>query len=212
MSRPIPTTVVHFTHVDHLATVISHGLLADNAAQAEGLLTVEVGNQGIKEQRRRRAVPLGAGGEVADYVPFYFASRSPMMFAIERGNVPTYTDGCDNLIYLVTNVDRLVELGLAPLFTDRNAGLILATFSEDPRELDALIDWDLMRAKYWGNTDEEPDRRERRMAECLVHGRVPWDAFTEVVARTETCAASARDTLASLGKSTPVAVRPSWYF
>ena len=80
------------------------------------------------------------------------------------------------------------------------------------RVLIDCADWDLMRAKYWGNTDEEPDRRERRMAECLVHGRVPWDAFTEVVARTETCAASARDTLASLGKSTPVAVRPSWYF
>ncbi len=62
----------------------------------------DVGNQGIKARRSRRAVPVGPGGVVADYAPFYFAPRSPMMFAIEHGNVPTYSSGCDELIYLVS--------------------------------------------------------------------------------------------------------------
>ncbi|MEI6622203.1 MAG: DarT ssDNA thymidine ADP-ribosyltransferase family protein [Actinomycetes bacterium] len=69
--------VMHFTHVDHLRTIAARGLLADELAQAEGLLSVDVGNREIKSRRRRRQVRVQPGGVVADYVPFYFAPRSP---------------------------------------------------------------------------------------------------------------------------------------
>ena len=49
-------------------------------------------------------VPIGPGGAVSDYVLFYFAPRSPMMYAIHRGNVPTYGE-------LGTGIDYLVRLG-----------------------------------------------------------------------------------------------------
>jgi hypothetical protein len=55
---------VHFTHVDHLATIVRDGLLSDTLAQTMGLLSVEVGNHEINE----------------------------------KGNVPTYSAGCDQLI------------------------------------------------------------------------------------------------------------------
>jgi hypothetical protein len=69
-----------------------------------------------------------------------------------------------------------------------------------------------MSATMWAPTEAEPDRRERRMAECLVHGRVPWDAFTEVAVKT---AANEQRALAVLERAQPrlpVSVRPSWYF
>jgi hypothetical protein len=69
-----------------------------------------------------------------------------------------------------------------------------------------------MRATYWNNTPEDPERRERRMAECLVHQLVPWEAFTEIVTRKQACAATAQATLNRLGVSIPVNVRPGWYF
>ena len=95
MSRPQPTFVVHFTSVDHLGSIATEGLLADTGAQAQGVLEVEIGNTDIKARRARREVPVAPNGVVADYVPFYFAPRSPMMYSIHRGNVPTYQDGCD---------------------------------------------------------------------------------------------------------------------
>lgn len=82
---------------------------------------------------------------VADYVPFYFAPRSPMLFALAMGNVPEYTGGMDPLVYLVTTAERLVHLGLPVLFTDRNAVLKTARFAHDLSDLDTLIDWSLMR-------------------------------------------------------------------
>lgn len=203
---------MHFTHVDHLDTIARHGLVADTEVRATGLLAVEVGNHGIKERRRARPVPIAPGGAVGDYVPFYFAARSPMMYVIDRGGVPTYAGGCGELVYLVSTVERLIELGPATVFTDRNAVLAFADFAADPASLDALVDWDLMAARMWNDTPDEPDRKERRMAECLVHRRVPWDAFTEVVAKTQACAESARAVLATVGVATPVVVRPDWYF
>lgn len=213
MPRPVPTPVFHFTHVEHLAHVIDRGLLSDNEAQEEGLLAVEIGNTGIKERRRRRTVPLFPFGAVADYVPFYFAPRSPMMYSIHCGNVPTYRDGCDRLVYLVTTLERLAEMGLDVLLTDRNAVLDFADFMVfDNGGQDDFIDWDLMRAQYWNNTAQWPDRRERRMAECLVRPRVPWEAFGEVVARNPAVAGEAAQAIALARSTTPVSVRPGWYF
>jgi len=54
VSRPVPTPVCHFTHVEHIAMIIKHGLLSDSKAQSTGLLLTEVGHRGIKGRRRSR--------------------------------------------------------------------------------------------------------------------------------------------------------------
>lgn len=210
MPRPAPTRIVHFTHVSHLPTVASQGLLSDT--RAGDVLTTEVGNRGIKDQRRRRPVEVGAGGVVADYVPFYFAPRSPMLSAIYHGRVPEYAEGQDPIVYLVTSVERLIELGLTPVFTDRNAALAVAEMSTGLSALDDLVDWELMDATWWNNTPEDPERRERRMAECLVHQHVPWEAFAGIVTRTEARRTEAEGLLASVGVATTVKSRAEWYF
>lgn len=72
MARPLPTKVMHFTHIENLPSIVADGLVGDTAAQAPGVLKVEVGEPSIKEARRRRQVDIPPGGVVADYVPFYF--------------------------------------------------------------------------------------------------------------------------------------------
>lgn len=214
-ARRRPTYVLHFTHVDHLRTVIEHGLLSDSAAHEAGVLTAEVGNLGIKDQRRRRAVPCSPGGGVADYVPFYFAPRSPMMSSIAHGNVPSYRGGTARLIYLVSSLERLHELRHQVVLTDRNAALGYAEYRVfDPIDLidDGFIDWPLMAEKYWGNTSDDPQRRERRMAEALVYERVRWDAITSIGVQSEVLAREVRETLVVHRTSVQVDVRPDWYF
>jgi hypothetical protein len=210
-ARKQPTVVMHFTHIDHLATVVQHGLLSDAAAQATGLLTTEVGNREIKERRRRRAVPIEPGGTVADYAPFYFRAPSPMMSAIANGRVEEYQAGTGRLIYLVSTLEKLVADGLEPIITDRNAALEVAAFRSvdlaDPLD-DGFIEWEIIRARYWGNY---PAGKERRMAECLVHGRVPWHSFLGVVTRNDVVAQEVQATLAAQRASVQVNVRPDWY-
>lgn len=214
-ARRVPTPVLHFTPVEHLPTLIERGLLSDTAAQSEGVLTTEIGNPGIKDQRRQRAVSVAPGGAVADYVPFYFAPRSPMMFAISRGNVPSYTGGTARLIYLVSTLERLHELGHRPVITDRNAALAYTEFRAfHPSDLvdDDFVDWPLMGQQYWNNTSDEPQRVERRMAECLAPARVAWEAVLSIGTQSEIVAEEVRSILNAAGSAVPVHVRAAWYF
>jgi len=212
--RPTPTRVYHFTRIEHLPTVVESGLLCDRQAQQDGLLAIEVGNTGIKARRATRPVPVRPGGVVADYVPFYFGPRSPMMSSIHHGNVPGYTQGTDRLIYLATTVETLLEVGLDPVFTDRNAVLDYTGFIQlrDGEPEDGFIDWPLMDERYWSDTDTYPDRRERRMAECLVLSAVPWDAFLFVGAKSQTVVDEVQELIGSGSSAPRVAARPDWYF
>jgi ssDNA thymidine ADP-ribosyltransferase, DarT len=69
-----------------------------------------------------------------------------------------------------------------------------------------------MKATYWSNTPDDPDRKERRQAECLVHPSVPWDLVEEVATKTEHARGRVEQTLATFEVATPVVVRANWYF
>lgn len=212
-NRPDPTWVYHFTRLEHLPTLVGQGLVSDNQAHQGELLQVEVGNVEIKHRRQHRTVPIGPGGVVADYVPFYFAARSPMMYAIHKGGVGTYQGGCDRLLYVVTSTQLLKEAGVRVVTTDRNAVLQIAKFSDDDAELATMIDWQLMQSTHWANTEDDTERRERRQAECLVHRQVPWSAVRGLAAKTPTVADEANDILHEQGEHvTRCIVRPDWYF
>jgi hypothetical protein len=134
-----------------------------------------------------------------------------MMYAIYCGTVPEYDGGIDPLVYLVTDVDRLLAMRLPTVFTDRNAVLAIAAFDTGREVLDEAIDWQLMRQRMWNNTADEPDRMERRMAECLVHGVVSWEAFTAIHVRTQARRAEVVRLLTTTS-SPPIHVTPGMYF
>ena len=110
MTRPVPTYVTHFTHLDHLESIVANGLLCDATAGA-GFLQRGAGNPEIKAARRLRPVPIHPFGVVADYAPFDLVRRSPMMSAILYGRVPHFGTDLTGLMYLVTTTQALVGQG-----------------------------------------------------------------------------------------------------
>jgi ssDNA thymidine ADP-ribosyltransferase, DarT len=206
--RPIPTTVYHMTRVEHVESIVRSGLLSDNQAR-NGSMTVEIGNQEIKGRRRLRSVDIDPGGVVADYVPFYFNPRSPMQSSISFGNVPTYTEGNNRLVFLVSSTQRLRELGLTVLVSDRNAALEVAQFT-DSDDIDDFVVWEVIRTRYWRDFIQGS---ELRQAECLVHQRVPWSAFHGIGVKSSEVAAEAEAALRAAGAPGPApTVRRDWYF
>jgi len=211
MTTPERGLLFHFTHMANLKSIVRNGLSCDAHAH-DGQLQVEVGNQDIKERRRSRMVPVPPGGVVADYVPFYFAARSPMLYVIWRGQVPTYQAGQEDVVYLVTTIERVAASGIPSVFTDRNATLGYAEFSDDLEEIDSVIDWDLMEAMIWKDQPGDWDRKERRMAEFLVHQRLPWEHVVGIGVLDDVRRARVEAILASLDERTPVRTRRNWYY
>ena len=214
MVTPRRGLLFHFTHISNLASIAVEGLYSDAQVEASRRAPTEVGNVDVKQRRRNLAVPLAPGGCVADYVPFYFAARSPMLYIISKGDVPTYSGGQDEIVYLVTSTEKVAvaQERLRFVFTDRNAALGFARYGDDLQVLDDYLDWELMEGLMWNDTNEEPDRQERRMAEFLVHGHVPWSAFIGVATRDDEKCRQAERALSSVGREIPVRPRPGWYF
>jgi hypothetical protein len=200
--------IYHFTdHANLTGIVADGGLCSDSQMMASGRTFTECANDGVKGNRRTRVVPCPPGGVVADYVPFYYAPRSPMMSAISHGTVPGYTSNKD-LVYLVSSLDRVREAGLRWACTDGNARATLTDFFATWDELEDNTDWDLMQAKYWADTQEDGQRRNRRMAEFLVHEFFPLDLVVGVATKSQQVASVIRP---QLPDSMDVRVLPEYY-
>lgn len=212
MTTPRRGLLFHFTHIDNLVSIAQNGLSSDTKIRSEEGLEADIGQPSIKEIRRRRPVPEGSGGVVADYVPFYFAARSPMLGSLYKGRVEAFTGSQHEIAYLMTRFDLLVDRGVDLVFTDRNATLDHAQFSTDPNQLDEFIDWPLMEGHMWNNTSDKPDRMERRMAECLVHRHLPWDALLGVATQTDSQRRHVEELLSRVTPPAKVRTRPGWYF
>ena len=109
--------------------------------------SVNIGHMHIKQRRLNRPVPLGPGGTVGDYVPFYFAPRSPMLYVISRGGVEGYAEGQQPVIYLRSTAETADEAGLRWVFTEGHADMGYTDFFDNLRDLEK-VDWPLMRERY----------------------------------------------------------------
>lgn len=206
----MPVPIYHITHIENLRRIAEiGGLLAHSDPTNREF--VNIAYEGIQARRAAREVPCGPGGVLHDYVPFYFAPKSPMLYAINCGAVEGYCGGQRPIIYLVSSVERVARAGRRFVFTDGHAAMDYSDFYEDVESLD-LIDWDLMKAKYWNSTTDDPNRKCRRQAEFLVHRRFPLSLVTEIVTFNSTRADECRELLSAEGIEIPVRVERAWYY
>jgi hypothetical protein len=187
---PRPTPILHLTVGTNLDRIAAEGeIRCTTDLRAEGVAYGSIALPHIQDRRARTIVPCGPGGCLHDYVPFYFAPRSPMLFLIKQGGVAGVDARQARLVYLVSTVEAVRAAALPFVLTDGHGTMALTDFFADPDRLDR-IDWPLMRAQYWRDTVEDGDRKRRRQAEMLVHRRVPWSLVHTIVVKTGPAAAA----------------------
>lgn len=132
-----------------------------------------------------------------------------MLFAISRGNVEGYTAGQQPVIYLCSSTEAVHTAKLQWVFSEGHADMGYTDFFDDFKNLDK-IDWELMKAKYWNATPDDPDRSRRRQAEFLVKDFFPWKLVTEIAVCGSAIAKSVNHILA--GKHPPIVIEQGWYY
>jgi hypothetical protein len=161
----------------------------------------------------RFVVPLAPAGSLGDYVPFYFAPRSPMLYTISRGNVPEYQEGQEPVVHLVSSMDdvRSFQPPLQWLFTDGHAVIELSNYYNHAADLDK-IDWDIMERRYWADTVEDGDRERRRQAEFLIYQFFPWRLISKIGVMNQRTRERVTTILALSEHKPTVAVEQGWYY
>ena len=107
-------------HRDNLPWILDNGVHCRNSAtQAPNY--VNIGNEELIDKRAHRVVPVGPGGTLSDYVPFYFTPFSPMMYNIKTGYGGIRKRSNEEIIILVSSLHRVHQMGVRFVFTDRHA-------------------------------------------------------------------------------------------
>lgn len=206
------TFIFHITHLDNLGKILQTGSLwCDREKAAKSLDVKGIAHENIKARRARKNVPTSLGGSLADYVPFYFAERSPMLCAIHNRRITGYNEGQNLILHLFSTVEKVVERNLPFTFTDGHADMATSQFYENIPDLDK-IDWNIMKERYWRDTDEDGDRTRRRQAEFLVHNHFPIDLITGIGVISESIKNSVEKVLAQSNTQMRVVIKPHWYY
>lgn len=186
--------------------------MCDNERLRANLHCVGIAHNHIKERRARRAVTKASGGTLSDYVPFYFAPRSPMLYSLGGGFVEGYAEGENPIVHLVTSAEAVSAAGLPFTFTDGHAELAVSGFFDNLDDLATKVDWQVMKSTSWGDTSEEPDRKRKRQAEFLVHHSAPWTLVQNIGVKTQATKMEIEEMLGAGTHRPTVTVKRNWYY
>jgi len=223
MPVPNPVRLFHITAIANLDKICEADALVSKKLCAEvGIKYQNIAYRGAQGARAVRAMPIPPGGVLHDYVPFYFAPRSPMLRAIEGGKVADCPWRQADIVHLETTVDHVTADGRSFVFYDRNATLAFSQSYTDLAKLDQ-VSWELLTepprldgfCKYWQNRSDAAkyvDRMERRQAEFLVKDVVPLGQFIRIGVFDEQQAIEVNRILAKHVVKLPVNVMHKWYF
>jgi hypothetical protein len=214
--RTMPSTlntdrarIFRITHRDNVPWILDHGLHAPNGGVLDPNFR-NIGNLDLIDKRAHRVVGVGPGGTLRDYVPFYFTPFSIMMFNIHTGYNVRHVPN-EEIVILVSSLQRVTELGIPFVFTDQHAYPLMANYFTDLKDLDK-IDWDLLNRRDFKHDPDDPGKKERYQAEALVWKHLPLQALLGICCYTAVVGEWIKTELAQRNLTMQTIVQGSWYF
>lgn len=168
-------------------------------------------------------VAVSPGGKLHDYVPFYFAPRSPMLDTISRGNLPNCPWQQQDIVHIESTVESVVAAGKDFVVYPMNAALDFSLECHNNLAGLEQVDWPLFfeaplldgYAKYYFSRPvpaRHMQRMEKRQAEFLVHDSFALSAAQRIAVMSEAQQSKVASILAQHGVQLSVEVKPNWYF
>jgi hypothetical protein len=188
---PSPLRIFHITGIPNLDSIFAEGSLeAKNRLASKGVGYSNIAYQTVQNIRAQKPIRVGPGGMMHDYVPFYFAPRSPMLYAINQGAVAGCSLRQEDVVHFETTVENILANGSNFVFFDMNAAIGLSKCFDSLIDLDKIA-WDLITeeptldgfCRYFHSKHSPPryaTRMEQRQAEFMVHQSVSLSCITRI--------------------------------
>lgn len=178
MAMPAKIWLYRITHIANLEHDLLHGLNIAKSPNANPNYH-QIGDSSLITYRKDIFAPDPPGGILADYIPFYFGPRSPMLYQIASGweDIQKYPQ--EDIIYYISSLDQIKSAGLEYFFTDGHARSRTSTPYTDDTDLEKL-DWDVIYATNWKSDESDLRRKEKKQSEFFVKWHVPCQCIQHI--------------------------------
>ena len=175
MVMPKKIWLFRITHIENIPHILRNGLVTRHSPAASEDF-VRIGDISLIEVRDDIKAPVPPGGMLSEYIPFYFGPRSPMLYQISTGFDGVKQFPQQEIVYIVTSLDKIREHHLPYFFTDGHIRSFTSTSYNDDKYLEKL-DWSAIFATYWKSDEADLRKQEKKQAELLVKNYVPVNAI-----------------------------------
>jgi len=201
------TYLYRMTHIENIPHILQYGITHSSSRNSNSNFK-PIGDVSLIITRNNFV--LNNGRRLGDYIPFYFGIRTPMLYVLQNGfNMVTPTPASE-IVYCMTSIQKILDQKLKFVFTDGHAvdGFTSQYDESDIHNVDSIIDWKAVNAKYWKD-ESDLDRKRRKESEFLVLGDIAVDAILGFIVFNE----SAKNRLISFGANPDkIAISPTCYF
>jgi O-acetyl-ADP-ribose deacetylase (regulator of RNase III) len=195
---PEVKSLYYITHIDNLASILQHGILAHQQVLDRRVAYTPVYDASIVRNRQGRKAP--SGRSLWEFANVYFQPRNPMLYRVLHEKDPT----------------DLVVIGLRPeVLSSPGAFVALGNAASAATEILPSADaqrriaeiWDTINAEWWNALDGS---KRKIMAECLVPESIPSQSIHTVFVVNHETAERVREL--RLPASVSVVPEPAMFF
>tara|TARA_R110002049_G_scaffold23545_13_gene83748 strand:- start:11792 stop:12430 length:639 start_codon:yes stop_codon:yes gene_type:complete len=211
---PVPANpkIYHIVHVDNLTSIIAAGGLLSDAEMAERPGGTVIGMGRIKARRLNElSLSCHPALRVGQCVPFYFCSRSVMLYMIHKRNEElTYRGGQEPIVHLEADMRATIDWAQANgrrwAYTLSNAG---SYYFEDRSSLDDLgdVNWNSVNARQWAGA-----AKDGKQAEFLIEQAFPWHLVERIGVHSQPIAPRVAAAMHGAAHRPVLEIKRDWYY
>ncbi len=194
-------------HIDNIPHVLQYGITHRNSPNTNQNF-IPIGDNSLINTRNQKT--LNNGNILGEYIPFYFGTRMPMLYVIQRGHNGVKATFPQDIIYCVTSIHQIIDSRIRFVFTDGHA---INSFSKqfsstDIQNIETILDFDTIRTDNW-NDENDLDKKRRMEAEFLLEKDLPTNYILGYICYNN----EARSKLIGFGiEEDAIVVKPNCYF
>lgn len=174
----VNTAVYRMTHIENIQHILEFGITQKKSVNSNPNF-VKIGDLSLIDNRDNKIVIVDNGNflnlnsksiKLGDFIPFYFGIKMPMLYIMQiGGNFVEKATKPEDIIYLVSSIDKIIKAGLDFYFSDGHGTNNYTSFYEKSKIdiLNEIIDWNSIKAQYWAG-NENLDIKRKKQAEFLV--------------------------------------------